>query len=69
MQRQRFPEKYRARTAVGNAVRDGRLQRQPCTVCGYEQVEAHHPDYDNPLHVVWLCRDHHRMVHTAALSV
>jgi hypothetical protein len=69
LQRQRHPEKYRAHTAVNNAIRDGRLVRQPCVVCGENRVEGHHPDYDNPLHVVWLCPDHHRMVHTSALSV
>src|SRR5438128_11621047 len=32
--RQREPEKDKARYAVSNAVRDGRLTKQPCEVCG-----------------------------------
>lgn len=55
--RRRNPEKYRARTAVGNAVRDGVLQRpDACESCGaIGPVEAHHEDYDKPLEVRWLC--------------
>lgn len=52
-----------AQVAVGNAVRDGRLLKQPCFVCGDEDVEGHHPDYDAPLSVVWLCKCHHREIH------
>jgi hypothetical protein len=53
------PEKYRARNAVSNALRDGRLVRQSCLVCG-ERAQAHHEDYSRPLEVVWLCFKHHR---------
>ena len=57
--RERNPEKYKAVTAVGNAIRDGRLIRQPCEICGEKKVEAHHDDYSKPLEVRWLCRKHH----------
>lgn len=56
------PERRKANVLVGNAVRDGRLQKQPCHVCG-SAAEAHHPDYDRPLDVVWLCRPHHKQAH------
>jgi hypothetical protein len=58
--RLRSPEKYKARTAVGNALRDGRLRRMPCEVCGSMRVQAHHADYSKPLDVRWLCFKHHR---------
>ncbi len=54
------PLKYKARTAVSNALRDKRLFRQPCEVCGNERVQAHHDDYSKPLEVKWLCFEHHR---------
>jgi len=57
------PEKRAAHTATSNAIRDGRLQRTPCFVCGDERVEAHHPDYGQPLQVVWLCVKHHAQTH------
>jgi hypothetical protein len=57
------PEKYRARTAVGNAVRDGRIQRLPCKKCGNLKSQAHHHDYSKPLDVEWLCFKCHRLEH------
>lgn len=60
--RARSPERYRARDAVGNALRDGRLVKSPCEVCGAVRVQAHHEDYSKPLDVRWLCFKHHREV-------
>lgn len=57
-----FPHRKKANTAVGNALRSGKLKKQPCWVCGCNAV-AHHPDYDRPLDVVWLCQAHHRQAH------
>ena len=57
----RHPDRASARRAVNNAVRDGRLTRHPCAVCGAtERVQAHHADYSKPLDVEWLCFKHHR---------
>jgi hypothetical protein len=56
----RYPQKRKARVIVGNAIRDGRLIRKPCEVCGLEKSEAHHADYSKPLEVRWLCLIHHR---------
>jgi hypothetical protein len=61
--RERHRDAYKARTAVGNAVRDRRLKKLPCEVCGVGKVEAHHSDYKKPLDVIWLCFKHHRMKH------
>jgi ribosomal protein S27AE len=58
--KERSPEKKRARTAVSNAVRDGRLKRQPCVHCGSLRVQAHHHDYSKPLDVEWVCFKCHR---------
>ena len=62
--RTKNPEPYKANTAVSNAVRDGRLFKEPCFQCGaVENIEAHHPDYSKPLDVVWLCRACHLAEH------
>lgn len=55
------PVKARAFTFA--AIRLGVLVRQPCEVCGVNQVEAHHVDYSRPLEVQWLCAIHHRVKH------
>jgi hypothetical protein len=56
---ERNPEKRAAHITVGNAVRNGRLIKRPCEVCGNPEVEAHHDDYSKPLKVRWLCTEHH----------
>lgn len=57
--------KRKCQYAVSNAIRDGKLEKLPCWICGNPDVEAHHPYYDLnfPLDVVWLCVDHHKEVH------
>lgn len=59
----RNPKRRSAQYAVSNAVRDGKLDKLPCFVCGELEVEGHHPNYDAPLDVVWLCVKHHKEVH------
>ena len=62
--RQRFPNKYKAHNMVDNAVRGGKLHRQPCEICGAKKkVHAHHDDYLKPLNVRWLCAAHHKQWH------
>ena len=61
--RQTYPEKERARHMVSNAVRDGRLIREPCEKCGREYTHGHHDDYSRPLDVRWLCPPCHFAEH------
>lgn len=63
--RENFPGKYKARTKVQNAVRDGIIKKLPCVKCGNSKSEGHHKDYRKYLDVVWLCRKHHRELHKA----
>ena len=63
--RERNPQKYWAHSALRSGLRRGLVRRQPCEVCGEHDTEAHHPDYDRPLVVQWLCRLHHKQVHAA----
>ena len=49
----------RAQYASRRAILRGELIKEPCQECGEIRVEAHHPDYDHPLLVEWLCRPHH----------
>lgn len=62
--RQNNPDKYKAQCAVNNAIRDGKLKKSPCQICGsVKRVEAHHEDYSKPLEVIWLCLWCHRKIH------
>ena len=59
-------EKRKSHIIVGNAIRDKKLLKEPCKVCGStERVHAHHDDYSKPLDVRWLCAAHHRQWHAA----
>ena len=62
-EREQSPERYRARTAVNNAVRDGRLLKMDCAFCGVSKTVAHHHDYSRPLDVTWLCSPCHARFH------
>lgn len=58
--------RHSAREAVRNAVRTGRLVRQPCEVCGDPKAQAHHHlgyEREHRLHVRWLCHAHHVEAH------
>lgn len=58
------PKKYKAHNMVNNAIRDKKLFKEPCEVCGSkENIHAHHDDYAKPLNVRWLCAFHHSEWH------
>lgn len=55
----KYPERYKANYTLTNAVRDKKIFRKPCYVCGDLKSQAHHHDYSKPLDVVWVCAVHH----------
>lgn len=55
--------KNRIRRIARHAQKMGRILRQPCQVCGDTNAQKHHPDYNQPLIVEWLCPKHHMAVH------
>lgn len=55
--------KLKARNKTYRAVRDGKLIKLSCEVCGNPESQAHHHDYNKPFSVVWLCAIHHAELH------
>ncbi|MDE2020579.1 MAG: hypothetical protein KGJ13_09615 [Patescibacteria group bacterium] len=49
--------KRKAQFAANNALRDGKIKRSEiCEICGAKgELEKHHPDYEKPLLIQWLC--------------
>ena len=65
---EKYPLKYKAKNAVSNAVRDGKLIKPTtCESCGNitpsKRLEGHHCDYSKPLEVMWLCVSCHKEWH------
>jgi len=61
------PEKIRAKTAVGYAVRKGHIPHistRECAECGGQAEEYHHPDYNMKYHVIPLCKKCHAATYT-----
>ena len=52
-----------ARSYLNHAIQAGRVNREPCSMCGKEQAEGHHEDYYQPLLIVWLCPPCHQATH------
>lgn len=61
----RYPEKAKAYRAINNAIARGLMTKPTnCARClSVGLVEGHHPDYSNPLEVIWLCRKCHNKEH------
>ena len=57
---ERYPDRAVAAYKVRDALKAGRLTREPCCICGEVDSQGHHKDYSKPLEVTWLCRLHHR---------
>ena len=55
------PDKAKERDSLGKRTRRRFGSTGVCVTqgCG-KKAEAHHPDYDKPYEIVWLCRHHHR---------
>jgi len=69
-QKERHPEKVKARRKAQRAVKKGYLEKQPCVNCGStENLEAHHEDYDKPLDVTWLCKRCHKDYHDGKIRL
>ncbi len=63
-------EKARLRDSLGKRTKRRFKEVENCVIVSCEEVgERHHPDYDKPYEIVWLCRKHHRAVHTESNQV
>ena len=66
------PEKYAAHSAVGYAIKSGRLEKpERCESCGdkHKTIHAHHEDYGKPLEVDWLCPPCHFARHRKVVAI
>jgi len=59
--KEKFPEKDKARSIVRKAIKNGTLiPLTECEICGdFEDIEAHHPDHNRPLLLLYVCKKCH----------
>lgn len=64
-QKEKDPLVQRAHSAVAVALRSGRIiAPRRCSRCGAKRkLVAHHPNYNKPLAVEWVCRSCHTLMH------
>lgn len=62
-------KKVYARNRANQAIRRGKIEKQPCSVCGDIKSEMHHESYDKPFEVIWFCRKHHLEHHKKVENV
>lgn len=69
--REKFPEKNKARKILFSAIRVGfMIKPTTCSQCLVEcKPEGHHPDYNKPLEVIWLCKKCHITEHKKCKAV
>lgn len=59
--KEKYPEKDRARSLVRRAIKSGKLTPlDECEVCSSNnKVEGHHPDHSRPFFLLYLCKNCH----------
>src|ERR1019366_10759144 len=51
--------KANCRAYANTYLNRGNIEKKTCEICGDENSQMHHDDYNKPLEIKWLCRKHH----------
>jgi len=59
-----FLKQRKAQGILSYAKKLHKIKIKACRRCGtFKNIQAHHPNYDKPLKVIWLCSKHHIQLH------
>lgn len=56
-------KKVIARRILNSSVITNKIKKDNCKKCGKDKTEGHHSNYNQPLNVIWLCKNHHAELH------
>ncbi len=59
----KYRARFQARWYARRMTEKGIIEQQPCALCGEDDSQRHHPNYDQPLYIVWVCVQCHRKLH------
>ncbi len=59
------PEAVKASYLLRESIRKGQISRsKKCSKCReVNRIVAHHPNYKEPLNIIWLCTSCHKLIH------
>jgi len=64
-----YQKKAKARASVNNKLRAGIKRPKKCVLCNATvKIQAHHPDHNKPLQVIWLCFECHHRHHAGVIK-
>jgi RNase P subunit RPR2 len=66
--RKKYPNKAKLQHKTRVAYREGKIKKTPCVICKTNgepgnKLLMHHVDYEDALHVIWLCENCHTKLH------
>ncbi len=62
-------ERKKVRRKTNDLIREGKLRKKACIVCGKKNVLPHHEDYSNPFKIIWLCEEDHKDYHDGKITL
>lgn len=62
-------KQFSHKSANDKAIRVHPISKK-CSIKGCSIIgERHHPDYSKPKEIIWLCKKHHRKIHTRKCEI
>lgn len=65
----KFPKRVIANRKANAMKKSGKIKQENCIVCGSEKSVMHHPNYDKPCEIIWLCQLHHKQLHAGIIAL
>jgi hypothetical protein len=61
--------RHKVRSKTKTLIKEGKIKKKPCYICGNKDVIIHHEDYRNPYDIICLCEIHHKEYHQGKIAL